>query len=57
MPTVILVRHGRSSANTAGVLAGRAPGVHLDETGVTQAGAVGDRLAGVRLASAVTRPL
>jgi probable phosphomutase (TIGR03848 family) len=57
VPTVILVRHGRSSANTAGVLAGRAPGVHLDETGVTQAGAVGDRLADVRLASAVTSPL
>lgn len=57
MPTVILVRHGRSSANTAGVLAGRTPGVHLDETGVKQAGAVGDRLTGVRLAAAVTSPL
>lgn len=57
MATVILVRHGRSSANTAGVLAGRTPGVHLDETGVQQAVAVGDRLAGVRLAAAVTSPL
>ncbi|MDT0186692.1 histidine phosphatase family protein [Microbacterium sp. ARD31] len=57
MPTVILVRHGRSSANTAGVLAGRTPGVHLDDTGVQQAGAVGERLAGVRLAAAVTSPL
>ncbi|WP_374455070.1 histidine phosphatase family protein [Nocardioides sp.] len=57
MATVILVRHGRSSANTAGVLAGRTPGVHLDDTGVQQAGAVGDRLAGVRLAAAVTSPL
>ncbi len=57
MPTVILVRHGRSTANTAGVLAGRVPGVHLDETGVKQAVAVGERLAGVRLAAAVTSPL
>ena len=57
MATVLLVRHGRSSANTAGVLAGRLPGIHLDEAGVTQAAAVGDRLAGVRLAAAVTSPL
>lgn len=57
MPTVILVRHGRSTANTAGVLAGRAPGVHLDDAGVKQAVAVGERLAGVRLAAAVTSPL
>jgi len=57
VPTVILVRHGRSSAHTAGVQAGRTPGVHLDETGVKQAAAVGDRLAGVRLAAAVTSPL
>lgn len=57
MPTVILVRHGRSSANATGVLAGRLPGVHLDETGVQQAAAVGDRLGVVRLAAAVTSPL
>ncbi len=57
MPTVILVRHGRSSANATGVLAGRARGVHLDDTGVQQAVAVGERLAGVRLAAAVTSPL
>ena len=41
MATVILVRHGRSTANATGVLAGRLPGVHLDETGVQQAAAVG----------------
>jgi probable phosphomutase (TIGR03848 family) len=57
VPTVILVRHGRSTANTAGVLAGRTSGVHLDDTGVKQAVAVGERLAGVRLAAAVTSPL
>jgi probable phosphomutase (TIGR03848 family) len=57
VPTVILVRHGRSTANASGVLAGRLPGVHLDDAGVKQAVAVGDRLAGVRLAAAVTSPL
>ena len=39
------------------MLAGRAPGVHLDDAGVKQAAAVGERLAGVRLAAAVTSPL
>jgi len=57
VPTVILVRHGRSTANATGVLAGRLPGVHLDESGVAQAAAVGERLAGVRLSAAVTSPL
>ena len=54
---MILVRHGRSTANATGVLAGRLPGVHLDDTGVAQAAAVGERLAGVRLSAAVTSPL
>ncbi|MEE4025672.1 MSMEG_4193 family putative phosphomutase [Gordonia sp. PKS22-38] len=42
--TVILVRHGRSTANTSGVLAGRTPGVSLDEKGREQADALVDRL-------------
>jgi probable phosphomutase (TIGR03848 family) len=57
VPTVILVRHGRSTANATGVLAGRLPGVHLDDAGVQQAVAVGERLADVRLAAAVSSPL
>ena len=40
MPTVILVRHGRSTANAEKVLAGRLPGVALDETGRDQAAAL-----------------
>ncbi|MER7163584.1 phosphoglycerate mutase, partial [Streptomyces lydicus] len=39
MPTLILLRHGRSTANTAGVLAGRAPGDALDERGAAQSAA------------------
>ncbi|WP_066951254.1 histidine phosphatase family protein [Streptomyces lushanensis] len=57
MATLILVRHGRSTANTAGVLAGWTPGVALDERGAAQAAALPDRLAGVPLAAVVTSPL
>lgn len=45
--TVILVRHGRSTANTSGVLAGRTPGVGLDEKGRTQASDLVARLSQV----------
>src|SRR6478735_6474077 len=45
VPTVLFVRHGRSTSNTAGTLAGWMPGVFLDETGEAQAAAVGQRLA------------
>lgn len=41
---VILVRHGRSTANTASVLAGRSPGVALDDVGREQAAALPLRL-------------
>ncbi|NYF13965.1 putative phosphomutase (TIGR03848 family) [Pseudoclavibacter sp. JAI123] len=57
MATVILVRHGRTTANASGLLAGRTPGVLLDETGRAQAAATGARLASVPLARLVTSPL
>ncbi|MFD5784068.1 histidine phosphatase family protein [Streptomyces sp. NPDC126933] len=57
MATLILVRHGRSTANTAGLLAGWTPGVALDERGAEQAAALPGRLAGVPLAAVVTSPL
>ena len=57
MATVILVRHGRTTANASGVLAGRTPGVRLDEVGVAQAARTGERLAVVPLVAAVTSPL
>jgi len=53
----ILVRHGRTAANADGVLAGRTPGVHLDDTGRAQAAALGQRLAGLQLARIVSSPL
>jgi probable phosphomutase (TIGR03848 family) len=57
MATVILVRHGRTTANASGMLAGRTPGVLLDETGEGQARRTAERLAVVPLVAAVTSPL
>ncbi|MEF2976927.1 histidine phosphatase family protein [Subtercola sp. YIM 133946] len=57
MGTVILVRHGRTTANTSGVLAGRTAGVRLDETGRRQASRTAERLAVVPLVAVVTSPL
>lgn len=56
MATVILVRHGRTTANATGLLAGRLPGVKLDDLGADQAAATGARLSAVRLAAVVTSP-
>jgi probable phosphomutase (TIGR03848 family) len=55
--TVILVRHGRTTANTSGVLAGRTPGVRLDETGAAQAARTAERLSVIPLVAVVTSPL
>ncbi|SFS81543.1 histidine phosphatase family protein [Saccharopolyspora flava] len=57
MATLILVRHARSSANGSGVLAGRTPGVGLDETGRGQAAKLPSRLEGVPLKRVVVSPL
>jgi probable phosphomutase (TIGR03848 family) len=56
MSTVLLVRHGLTSM-TGPVLAGRTPGVHLDERGQKQAAAVAERIAAVPLTTVVTSPL
>ncbi|OZG28591.1 phosphoglycerate kinase [Williamsia sp. 1138] len=53
--TVILLRHGRSTANTSGVLAGRTPGVDLDEHGRAQAAAIVERIAAAGTLAAVVR--
>ncbi|MGA9583254.1 MAG: MSMEG_4193 family putative phosphomutase, partial [Allosphingosinicella sp.] len=57
MATVILARHGRTAANATGVLAGRTPGVGLDDTGRQQAQRSAERLSGLRLAGVVSSPL
>ena len=57
MATLILARHGRTTANATGVLAGRSRGVHLDDEGVTQARDAARRVASLPLAAIVTSPL
>jgi probable phosphomutase (TIGR03848 family) len=57
MATVILVRHGRTTANADGVLAGRTAGVRLDAAGRTQALRTAERLAVVPLVAVVSSPL
>ncbi len=57
MPTVLLIRHGRTAANASGTLAGWTPGIGLDDTGRAQAQALAERLAAVPFAAVVTSPL
>lgn len=55
--TVILLRHGRSTSNTAHTLAGRSEGVDLDERGLEQAAAVVDRIGDLPVRAIVRSPL
>ncbi|MFM7145847.1 MAG: MSMEG_4193 family putative phosphomutase [Actinomycetales bacterium] len=57
MPLLFLVRHGRTTANASGVLAGWTPGVLLDDVGQQQAEATAARLAAVPLAAVIASPL
>lgn len=57
MTTVLLLRHGRTNANLTGVLAGRSPGVELDEVGVSQAAAAAQRIAPLPVRAVVSSPL
>ncbi|MEV4513778.1 histidine phosphatase family protein [Dactylosporangium sp. NPDC049525] len=58
MTTLLLLRHGRTTTNASGILAGHQP-VGLDEVGQAQARAVGERLADAKLplAAVVSSPL
>jgi probable phosphomutase (TIGR03848 family) len=57
MATLLLVRHGRTAANTGGTLAGWTPGIGLDPTGQAQAASLAERLRPLELAAAVASPL
>ena len=57
MTTVLLIRHGRTTANGAGVLAGWTEGVSLDDAGRGQVAALAERLRPLPLAAVVTSPL
>ena len=51
------MRHGRTTANAAGVLAGRLPNIHLDDAGIAQAVTVGRSLRSVPVTHLVASPL
>ncbi|TCU83968.1 putative phosphomutase (TIGR03848 family) [Curtobacterium sp. PhB191] len=57
MATVLLVRHGRTTANATGVLAGRTAGVRLDAVGRKQADRTAERIAAVPVVAVVSSPL
>ncbi len=54
---LLLVRHGRTDANAQGILAGRLPGVVLDDVGRESATALALRLKELPIAHVVTSPL
>ena len=56
MTLVLVVRHGLTAA-TGTALAGRTPGIPLDDRGQAQAAAVAERLAQVRLDAVISSPL
>ena len=57
MPTCLLIRHGRTSSNANGTLAGWTEGVGLDDVGRGQAVELGGRLKGLPIRVLVSSPL
>ncbi|MEO8107645.1 MAG: MSMEG_4193 family putative phosphomutase [Actinomycetes bacterium] len=57
MATALLIRHGRTTTNASGTLAGWTPDVHLDEVGLEQVSALAARIIAVPMVAVVTSPL
>jgi len=57
MPLILLVRHGENNYVKKNILAGRLPGVHLNEKGRSQAQAVAERLKSVPIKALYSSPL
>ncbi len=57
MTTVLLIRHGENDYVKNGRLAGRMPGVHLNETGRAQAQAVAEKLSGLPIRALYSSPM
>lgn len=57
MPTCLLIRHGRTSSNANGTLAGWTEGVGLDEVGRAQAAALAQRLRDLPIRALLSSPL
>src|SRR5512134_2343480 len=57
MPLLLLIRHGENDYVKTGKMAGRIPGVHLNEKGLKQAQALGEALARVPIKAVYSSPL
>jgi probable phosphomutase (TIGR03848 family) len=57
MPTILLIRHGENEYVAKGRLAGRLPGVHLNENGIKQAQALAKALQHAPVKAVYTSPL
>ena len=57
MPTVLLIRHGENEYVKKGRLAGRKPGVHLNDTGLAQAENLAKALAKTPIKAIYSSPL
>jgi probable phosphoglycerate mutase len=57
MPLLLLIRHGENDYVKTGKMAGRLPGVHLNERGQKQAQALGDALKDVPIKAVYSSPL
>ncbi len=57
MPTILLIRHGENDYVKKGRLAGRLPGVHLNEKGLAQAEDLAERLKGAPIKAVYSSPL
>lgn len=57
MPTLLLIRHGENDYVKTGKMAGRIPGVHLNEKGQKQARALADALTHIPLKAVYSSPL
>lgn len=57
MPLLLLIRHGENDYVKTGKMAGRLPGVHLNQRGQAQAAALGEALKTAPLAAIYASPL
>ena len=57
MPLFLLIRHGENEYVKTGRMAGRLPGVHLNEKGRSQAQTVAEKLAGAPVKAIYSSPL
>ena len=57
MPQLLLIRHGENDYTKRGRLAGRLPGVHLNEHGLRQAETLADALRGAPVKALYSSPL